>query len=155
MEKAFPSTWQFMFLYFPFPFFLIFPILFSYVIFPFFFFGFGFSFPTGKAQNRAADRATHNDFISCLSVLRQPIQYYLFLPKKGKRKSFTWINRTGRRPLLLAWGRMSSSNTLVTKATLPFLEQPNHVPPATSSFPPNSPHLPAISSLVALFNKHP
>lgn len=154
MEKAFPSTWQFMFLYFPFPFFLIFPILFSYVIFPFFFVGFGFSFPTGKAQNRAADEQ-HIMILFPVCLFWGNRYNITFFYLKKERKSFTWINRTGRRPLLLAWGRMSSSNTLVTKATLPFLEQPNHVPPATSSFPPNSPHLPAISSLVALFNKHP
>lgn len=48
----------------------------------------------------------------------------------------TLRNRTGRSPRLLASGRVWSSKTLVRKATLPCVEQANHVPIAISSLPP-------------------
>lgn len=56
--------------------------------------------------------------------------------KKCLRKQ-TSKNRNGRSPLLLASGRVWSSKTLVRNETLPSLVQANHVPPATSSLPPN------------------
>ena len=50
---------------------------------------------------------------------------------------YTSKKSTGRSPRLFASGRVWSSNTFVIKATLPPLEQANHVPPATSSLPPS------------------
>lgn len=45
--------------------------------------------------------------------------------------------RTGSSPRLFASGNGWSSSTFVRRATLPVLEQANHVPPATASLPPN------------------
>lgn len=53
-----------------------------------------------------------------------------------RKQLFTSKKSTGKSPRLFASGRVWSSNTLVRKATLPFLEQANHVPPASSSLPP-------------------
>lgn len=52
------------------------------------------------------------------------------------KKKFTSKKRTGRSPLLMATGRLESSLTLVTKASLPSRPHASHVPPARPSLPP-------------------
>lgn len=64
--------------------------------------------------------------------------------KVSKQNANVWFvtskKRRGSSPRLFASGRAWSSKTFVRKATLPVLEQANHVPPATASLPPSISH---------------